>query len=71
MAVIDHESETALDATQDRYGWAIHHQAAAAAIARRNNAAAAEAYTTHLAEHASHLLDAARHNLDRMPRAGK
>ncbi|GGZ40524.1 hypothetical protein [Streptomyces poonensis] len=59
MAVIDHENEAALDATRDRYGRTIRRQAAAAAIACWNNPSA-EAYATYLAEHAGHLLDAAR-----------
>ncbi|MGW7008978.1 hypothetical protein ACWGCW_41050, partial [Streptomyces sp. NPDC054933] len=46
MAVIDRETQTALDTTRDRYGRTVHHHAAAAAHARRN-AAAAEAYATH------------------------
>lgn len=68
MGVIARETETALDATRDRYGRTIHHHAAAAALARRNQAAA-EAYATHLAGHAGLLLDAARHSLDELPPA--
>ncbi|MER7407868.1 hypothetical protein ABT373_36705 [Streptomyces sp. NPDC000070] len=51
MAVIDRESEVALDMTCDRYGRTVHADAAAAARAHRNRAAV-EAYTTHLAPHA-------------------
>ncbi|AJC55066.1 hypothetical protein [Streptomyces sp. 769] len=68
MAAIDRETETTLETTRDRYGRTVHHHAAAAARARRN-AAAVEAYATHLAPHATHLLDAARSNLDELPPA--
>jgi hypothetical protein len=68
MAVIDRETQTALDTTQDHYGRTVHHHAAAAARARRN-AAAAEAYITHLAPHATGLLEAARSTLDELPPA--
>ncbi|GHG02872.1 hypothetical protein GCM10018777_12330 [Streptomyces albogriseolus] len=68
MAVIDRESEVALDLTCDRYGRTVHSDAAAAARAHRNRAAV-EAYTTHLAPHADTLLDAARRALDELPPA--
>ncbi|MFI0776182.1 hypothetical protein [Streptomyces sp. NPDC021212] len=68
MAVIDHETETALDMTRDRYGRTLHTDAAAAARAHRDKAAV-EAYTTHLAPHADALLDAARRALDDLPPA--
>ncbi|WP_413100237.1 hypothetical protein [Streptomyces sp. Inha503] len=68
MAVIDHESEIALDMTRDRYGRTVHASAAAAARAHRDKAAV-EAYTTHLAPHADALLDAARRALDELPPA--
>ncbi|MDF3150073.1 hypothetical protein PBV88_55275, partial [Streptomyces sp. T21Q-yed] len=62
MAVIDRESETALDLTRDRYGRTVHAGAAAAARAHRDKAAV-EAYATHLAPHADALLEAARRAL--------
>lgn len=65
MAVIDRESEVALDMTCDRYGRTVHAGAAAAARAHRNRAAV-EAYTIHLAPHADALLDAARRALDEL-----
>ncbi|MDX2680135.1 hypothetical protein [Streptomyces soliscabiei] len=68
MAVIDRETETALDMTRDRYGRTVHASAAAAARAHRDKAAL-EAYTTHLAPHADALLDAARSALYEMPPA--
>ncbi|MEU3092853.1 hypothetical protein ACWCQ0_43180 [Streptomyces massasporeus] len=68
MAVIDRETETALDMTRDRYGSTVHPSAAAAARAHRDKAAV-EAYTTHLAPHADALLDAARRALDELPPA--
>ncbi|MDX3161958.1 hypothetical protein PV369_42045 [Streptomyces scabiei] len=68
MAVIDRESEAALDMTCDRYGRTVHADAAAAARVRRNRAAV-EAYTTQLAPHADALLDAARRALDELPPA--
>ncbi|MEU9280275.1 hypothetical protein [Streptomyces sp. NPDC048341] len=68
MAVIDRETETALDMTRDRYGRTVHASAAAAARAHRDKAAV-EAYTTHLAPHTDALLDAARHALDELPPA--
>ncbi|WP_329295679.1 hypothetical protein [Streptomyces pseudovenezuelae] len=68
MAVIDRESETALDMTRDRYGRTVHANAAAAARAHRDKAAV-EAYTTHLAPHTDALLDAARCALDELPPA--
>ncbi|MFF4714442.1 hypothetical protein ACFY2V_24010 [Streptomyces eurythermus] len=68
MAVIDRESETALDATQDRYGRTVHHDAATAARARRTQAALAT-YAIHLAEHGQQLLTAARSGLDHLPPA--
>ncbi|MCC9705985.1 hypothetical protein E4N62_12400 [Streptomyces sp. MNU76] len=68
MAVIDRESEAALDMACDRYGRTVHAGAAAAARAHRNRAAV-EAYTTHLAPHADTLLDAARRALDELPPA--
>ncbi|MEU0118988.1 hypothetical protein ABZ137_36250 [Streptomyces bobili] len=68
MAVIDRETETALDMTRDRYGRTVHASAAAAARAHRDKAAV-EAYTTHLAPHADALLDAARRALDALPPA--
>ncbi|MFF5438858.1 hypothetical protein [Streptomyces achromogenes] len=68
MAVIDRETETALDAARDRYGRTVHHDAATAARARRTQAALAT-YAIHLAEHGPQLLTAARSGLDRLPPA--
>ncbi|AKN73724.1 hypothetical protein QR97_31885 [Streptomyces sp. PBH53] len=68
MAVIDRETETALDAARDRYGRTVHHSAATAARARRTQAVLA-AYATHLAEHGRQLLTAARSGLDHLPTA--
>ncbi|KPC62659.1 hypothetical protein [Streptomyces chattanoogensis] len=68
MAVIDRESEKALDTTRDRYGRTLNHYAASSVRARRNQAAV-EAYATYLVPHAGHLLDAARHTLDELPPA--
>ncbi|MFF0793461.1 hypothetical protein [Streptomyces spiralis] len=68
MAVIDRETEVALDLTRDRFGRTVHPGAAAAARAHRDKAAV-EAYTTHLAPHAEALLDVARLVLDELPPA--
>ncbi len=68
MAVIDSETEAALDMTRDRYGRTVHAGAAAAARAHREKAAV-EAYATHLAPHAEALLNAARRVLDELPPA--
>ncbi|MFF7050104.1 hypothetical protein ACFY94_17265 [Streptomyces griseorubiginosus] len=68
MAVIDRETEAALDTTRDRYGRTVHAGAAAAARAHRDKAAV-EAYSTHLAPHAEALLDTARLALDELPPA--
>ncbi|MET7737306.1 hypothetical protein ABZT02_39185 [Streptomyces sp. NPDC005402] len=68
MAVIDRETETALDTTRDRYGRTVHADAAAVARAQRDKAAV-EVYTTHLAPHADALLDAARRVLEELPPA--
>ncbi|MFI8880284.1 hypothetical protein [Streptomyces sp. NPDC055243] len=68
MAVIDRETETALDMTRDRYGRTVHASAAAAARAHRDKAAV-EAYTMYLAPHADALLDAAHRALDELPPA--
>ncbi|EOY45709.1 hypothetical protein ACWDYK_01770 [Streptomyces anthocyanicus] len=68
MAVIDCETEAALDRTRDRHGRTVHAGAAAAARTHRDKAAV-EAYTTHLAPHAEALLDAARLALDALPPA--
>ncbi|MFD9151855.1 hypothetical protein ACWGSE_04205 [Streptomyces diastaticus] len=68
MAVIDSETEAALDLTRDRYGRTVHAGAAAAARAHRDKAAV-EAYATHLAPHAEALLDAAQLVLDELPPA--
>ncbi|MFD5111690.1 hypothetical protein ACFWNG_05135 [Streptomyces sp. NPDC058391] len=68
MAVIDRETETALDTVRDRYGRIVHHHAAAAARARRNHAAV-ETYATYLASHAGPLLDAARNAVGALPPA--
>ncbi|MEU9189231.1 hypothetical protein AB0D14_32745 [Streptomyces sp. NPDC048484] len=68
MAVIDRESETALDLTRDRYGRTVHAGAAAAARAHRDKTAV-KAYTTHLAPHAEALLDTAHRVLDELPPA--
>ncbi|MET9956221.1 hypothetical protein ABZ135_32405 [Streptomyces sp. NPDC006339] len=68
MAVIDRETETALDMTRDRYGRTVHPDAAAEVRARRDRAAV-EAYTTYLAPCADALLDTARHALDELPPA--
>ncbi|WP_341868982.1 hypothetical protein [Streptomyces diastatochromogenes] len=43
MAIIDRDTETALDAARDRYGRTINHDAAAAARTRRTQAALAPA----------------------------
>ncbi|MFJ6529969.1 MULTISPECIES: hypothetical protein [Streptomyces] len=67
MAVIDCETDAALDRTRDRHGRTVHADAAAAAQAHRDQAAL-EAYT-HLAPHAEALLDAARLALDALPPA--
>ncbi|MFD5583269.1 hypothetical protein ACFWII_05605 [Streptomyces sp. NPDC127063] len=68
MAVIDRETETALDATRDRYGRTVHHGASAAARGRRTQAALTT-YATRLAEQGHQLLHAARRNLDQLPSA--
>ncbi|MEU3529097.1 hypothetical protein AB0E62_35465 [Streptomyces sp. NPDC038707] len=68
MAVIDRETDTALDATRDRYGRTVHHDAATAARARRTQAALAT-YAIHLAEHGQPLLTAARSGLNHLPQA--
>ncbi|NHI05967.1 hypothetical protein STPH2_1330 [Streptomyces sp. KO7888] len=68
MAVIDCETDAALDMTRDRHGRTVHADAAAAARAHRDKAAV-EAYATHLAPHAEALLDAARLALDDLPPA--
>jgi hypothetical protein len=68
MAVIERETETALDMTRDRYGRTVHADAAADARARRDKAAV-EAYTAYLAPHADALLDAARRALHELPPA--
>ncbi|GAA4781984.1 hypothetical protein [Streptomyces ziwulingensis] len=68
MAVIDRETEAALDMTRDRYGRTVHAGAAAAARAHRDQAAVA-AYATHLGPHAEALLDTARLALDELPPA--
>ncbi|MFG3038075.1 hypothetical protein ACGFYZ_14310 [Streptomyces sp. NPDC048330] len=68
MAVINRETETALDTVRDRYGRTIHHDAAAATRARRNQAAV-ETYATHLAPYGDRLLEAARRALDELPPA--
>ncbi|MFE1197281.1 hypothetical protein ACFW6E_31710 [Streptomyces olivaceoviridis] len=68
MAVIDRETETALDATRDRHGRTVHHGASAAARDRRAQAALAT-YATHLAEQGHQLLHAARSGLDQLPPA--
>ncbi|CAL9631599.1 hypothetical protein [Streptomyces sp. enrichment culture] len=68
MAVIDCETDAALDRTRDRHGRTVHADAAAAARAHRDKAAV-EAYVTHLAPHAEALLDAARLALDDLPPA--
>lgn len=68
MAVIDRETESALDMTRDRYGRIVHASSAAAARAHRDKAAV-EAYTTYLAPHADALLDAAHRAIDELPPA--
>lgn len=68
MAVIDRETESALDAARDRYGRTVHHRASATARDRRTQAALAT-YATHLAEQGHQLLHAARSGLDRLPPA--
>ncbi|MCL7369618.1 hypothetical protein [Streptomyces ardesiacus] len=68
MAVIDCETEAALDMTRDRHGRTVHADAAKAARAHRDKAAV-EAYSAHLAPHAEALLDAARLALDELPPA--
>ncbi|MEQ4608434.1 hypothetical protein [Streptomyces bacillaris] len=68
MAVIDRETETALDMTRDRYGRTVHPDAAADVRAHRDKATV-EAYTTYLAPCADALLDTARRTLDELPPA--
>ncbi|MFK0136633.1 hypothetical protein [Streptomyces murinus] len=68
MAVIDHETQTALDAASDRYGRITDRPAAAAARYRRTQAVLAT-YTTHLAAHGEQLLLAAHTALDQLPDA--
>ncbi|OIJ91626.1 hypothetical protein [Streptomyces colonosanans] len=68
MAVIDRQTETALDSVRDRYGRTVDHHAAATARTRRN-AAALETYAAYLAQHADQLLDAAHSSLDKLPAA--
>ncbi|MFE6164485.1 hypothetical protein ACFQ7F_36855 [Streptomyces sp. NPDC056486] len=68
MAVIDRETEVALDLTRDRYGRTLHANAAAVARAHRDQAAV-QAYATHLAPHADALLDAAHRALGELPPA--
>ncbi|MFD4555968.1 hypothetical protein ACFWP5_16885 [Streptomyces sp. NPDC058469] len=68
MAVIDRNTETALDMTRDRYGRTVHADAAAAARAHRDKAAV-EAYTAYLAPYSDALLDAARRALQELPPA--
>ena len=58
MAVIDCETEAALDMTRDRHGRTVNAEAAATARAHRDKAAV-EAYATHLAPHAQALLSTA------------
>ncbi|MBT2527540.1 hypothetical protein J7E91_19450 [Streptomyces sp. ISL-99] len=68
MAVIDCQTEAALDMTRDRYGRTVHAGAAEAAQAHRDKAAL-EAYSIHLAPHADALLETARRALDELPSA--
>ncbi|MET8126449.1 hypothetical protein [Streptomyces sp. NPDC005231] len=68
MAVIDCQTEAALDMTRDRYGRTVHAGAAEAARAHRDKAAL-EAYGIHLAPHADALLETARRALDELPSA--
>ncbi|WP_409000233.1 hypothetical protein [Streptomyces ipomoeae] len=68
MMHIGREAETALDATRDRHGRTIHHDAAAAARAHRNQTAL-QAYSTYLLPHAGELLAAARRALGALPPA--
>lgn len=68
MSVLDAETQTALDATRDRYGRTVQPGAATAALARRNQAAV-EAYTAYLAPYAEALLDTAGRALDTLPPA--
>ncbi|MCX4531053.1 hypothetical protein [Streptomyces sp. NBC_01669] len=68
MAVIDRETEAALDMTRDRYGRTLHAGVAEAARAHRDKTAL-EAYSIHLAPHADALLDTARYALDQLPPA--
>ncbi|WP_257234173.1 hypothetical protein [Streptomyces sp. JV178] len=68
MMRIGREVETALDATRDRHGRTVHHDAAAAARAHRDQAAL-QAYATYLVPHAGELLAAARRALDALPPA--
>ncbi|MER6127547.1 hypothetical protein ABT173_34180 [Streptomyces sp. NPDC001795] len=67
MAIIDRETESALDATRDRYGRTVHQRASATARDRRTQAALAT-YATHLTELGHQLLDAARSSLDQLPK---
>lgn len=68
MIRIGREVETALDATRDRHGQTVHHNAEAAARAHRDQAAL-QAYATYLVPHAGELLAAARRALDALPPA--
>jgi hypothetical protein len=68
MAVIDRETEAALDVTRDRYGRTVNADAAADVRARRDKAAV-EAYTTYLAPCAEALLDTACRVLGALPPA--
>ncbi|MET8503151.1 hypothetical protein ABZV60_00700 [Streptomyces sp. NPDC004787] len=68
MAVINRETETALDVTRDRYGRTVHPDAVADVRAHRDRAAV-KAYTTYLAPCADALLDTARRTLDELPPA--
>ncbi|MFJ1551382.1 hypothetical protein [Streptomyces sp. NPDC088246] len=66
MALLDRETETALDAVRDRYGRIVHPQEAAAIRAHRTRAAL-DGYRLDLADSAGPLLAAARSALDAMP----
>ncbi|WP_411140977.1 hypothetical protein [Streptomyces sp. x-80] len=66
MALLDRETETALDAVRDRYGRTVRPQEAAAIRTRRTQAALA-GYQIDLASSAGPLLAAARNALDAIP----
>ncbi|MFF8918300.1 hypothetical protein ACF08M_34635 [Streptomyces sp. NPDC015032] len=66
MALLDRETETALDAVRDRHGRIVRPQEAAAIRTRRTRSAL-DGYRLDLADSAGPLLGAARTALDAMP----